>query len=85
MTRLLLLWLALVLATGLSWLLGADATDLDSQAVGSAVIVVAFVKFRLVGLHFMHLRTAPALLRGLFEGYVVVVASTLVSLLLLVS
>jgi hypothetical protein len=78
--RILLVWLVLVGATCVSWFLGADH-GLDSHtAVTAAVLVVAFVKVRLVGLHFMELHRAPQPLRGLFEGYVIVVLATLLVL-----
>jgi hypothetical protein len=48
--------------------------------VTAAVLAVAFVKVRLIGIHFMELGTAPRVLRGLFEGYVVVVALALFAL-----
>jgi hypothetical protein len=62
-----LVWLVLVVVTLLSWALGAD------HGVGSIVAVVviglAVVKVRFVGLDFMELRTAPVMLRALFEAY----------------
>lgn len=63
-------WLVLVVATGLSWWLGADHTG-GLATIG--VLAVAFFKVRLIGLHFMELRGAPTPLRAMFEGYVVLV------------
>lgn len=37
-------------------------------------------KVRLIGIHFIKLRSAPVLLRGIFEGYLLVVSSVLVAL-----
>ena len=41
-------------------------------------MLVAFIKVRLVGLHFMELRSAPLALRTLFEAYVVVVFTVVI-------
>jgi len=67
-------WLVLVTATLVSWSL---------RAIGLAVLAVAFVKVRLVGLYFMELRTAPVPLRLAFEAWVVVVGAVLAGLYLL--
>ncbi len=60
-------WLALVAVTIVSWAVGAE------HSVGSGVAVVvlalAVIKVRFVGLDFMELRTAPVVLRAVFEAY----------------
>lgn len=66
-----LIWLLLVFATSGSWILG-------SESQGTALMLVAFIKVRLVGLHFMELRSAPLALRTLFEAYVVVVFTVVI-------
>ena len=71
----------LVLATLSSWLLGIEGST--STAIGCAVVAIALIKVRLVGLHFMELRNAPRALRGAFEAYVVVTGATLLALYLL--
>ncbi len=78
--RVALVWVALVAATLLSWQLGGGHgfAGGDPRSATVAVLVVAFVKVRLVGLHFMELRDAPRALRALFEGYVAVVGTALV-------
>jgi hypothetical protein len=62
-------WLVLIVATLISYSLGAD------HGTGSVMVVVvlaiAAIKVRLVGLDFMGLRTAPVPLRAAFEGYCV--------------
>ncbi|WP_167100376.1 cytochrome C oxidase subunit IV family protein [Mycobacterium sp. DL592] len=62
-------WLILVAATCASWALGAE------HGTGSVVVVavlgIAAVKVRLVGLDFMELRHAPIPLRTVFEVYCV--------------
>jgi len=64
-------WLMLLAATVLTAALGLEQAG-ASHAVGLALLVIAFVKLRFVGLYFMELRTAPAPLRLAFEGYVAV-------------
>jgi hypothetical protein len=63
-------WLVLVAVTLVSFALGAD------HGVGSSVVVVvlglAVVKVRYVGLDFMELRSAPVMLRALFEAYCII-------------
>jgi Prokaryotic Cytochrome C oxidase subunit IV len=66
-------WALLVAATLTTWSVGG---------VSVAVLVIAFVKVRLVGLYFMELRSAPIPLRLLFEGWVVVTCSVLIGLYL---
>jgi hypothetical protein len=82
--RLHVVWLALVAATGVSWLLGAGhGAGADSARAGTAIALgVAFVKVRYVGLEFMELRHAPPSLRWIFEGWVAVVGVTLITLYL---
>ncbi|MFJ8786168.1 MULTISPECIES: cytochrome C oxidase subunit IV family protein [unclassified Streptomyces] len=72
---------ALVLATLSSWLLGIEGST--STLIGCAVVAIALIKVRLVGLHFMELRNAPAFLRGAFEVYVVATGATLLTLYLI--
>jgi hypothetical protein len=72
---------ALVLATLSSWLLGIEGST--STLIGCAVVAIALIKVRLVGLHFMELRNAPALLRGAFEVYVMATGATLLTLYLI--
>jgi Prokaryotic Cytochrome C oxidase subunit IV len=71
---------ALVLATLSSWLLGIEGST--STLIGCTVVAIALIKVRLVGLHFMELRSAPAVLRGVFEAYVAVTAAVLFALYL---
>jgi caa(3)-type oxidase subunit IV len=68
-------WLALVVVTIVSYTVGAE------HGVGSTVAVIvlalALVKVRFVGLDFMELRTAPQMLRGVFEAYCVILWAVL--------
>jgi hypothetical protein len=60
-------WLVLIAATLVSYALGVE------HGIGSATVVavlgIAAIKIRLVGLDFMELRSAPIPLRAAFEGY----------------
>ncbi|HLS98313.1 MAG: cytochrome C oxidase subunit IV family protein [Porticoccaceae bacterium] len=68
------IWLLLVALTTMSWELGDGqaASALAPTLAAPLLMLVAFFKVRLVGLHFMELRTAPLPLRLLFEAWVVV-------------
>jgi uncharacterized membrane protein len=69
-TRTTAVWLVLTLATLLSWSLGGHHTlgMSNSHALaGIAILLIAFVKIRFVGLYFMDLRGAPTVLRIIFE------------------
>jgi len=65
-------WLALIVATLITWYLG------EVGAAGTAAIVamlgIAFVKGRLVILDFMELRGAPLIWRLLLEGWLLLVS-----------
>jgi hypothetical protein len=63
-------WLVLIVASSGSWLVGSE--DASSVQIGSiAIIFIAFVKVRLVGLYFMELKHSVLALRAIFEAYVV--------------
>jgi len=76
------IWLVLVAATLASWSLGSGHGLSRGATAGVAVLVVAFVKVRLVGLYFMELRSAPIPLRLAFEAWVLVVGGVLIGLYL---
>ena len=63
-------WLALVAATIVSWVVGADHEVGSGVAV--LVLALAVIKVRFVGLDFMELRNAPLPLRGVFEAYCII-------------
>lgn len=62
-------WLILVAATLASFALGADHGT--GSLVAVAVLAIAAIKVRLLGLDFMELRHAPIPLRAAFEVYCV--------------
>jgi hypothetical protein len=74
-SRITLIWLLLIGATILSWesvrAAGRGGGDYTWSTV--TVMVVAFIKVRFVGLEFMELRSAPLILRAMFEIWLVVV------------
>jgi hypothetical protein len=81
-SRITLIWVVLILATLTSLLLGADDLVTAVKLASVLVIVIAFIKVRLVGLYFMELRDAPVPLRLIFEGYCLVVCVALVVMFL---
>ncbi|MGK2912948.1 MAG: cytochrome C oxidase subunit IV family protein [Porticoccaceae bacterium] len=79
--RVTLVWLLLMLATGLSWELGHGLGFGDNHHRATmAVVVIAFIKARFVFLEFMELRTAPLPLRLAFEAWTILVCGTLLVL-----
>jgi heme/copper-type cytochrome/quinol oxidase subunit 4 len=83
-TPITVVWLVLVILTLISWRVGTDA-GLHAHLAALIVILVAFIKVRFVGLYFMELRDAPLPLRGLLEGYCIVVCTTLIIMYLAAS
>jgi len=77
-------WLILLLATGLTAVVGIEEGG-NSTTVGLVLIAIAFLKLRLVAIHFMEVRTAPRLLRFIVEGYVIAVFAVLAVLYVAVS
>lgn len=66
-------WLILIIATGITWYLGEVGAAGTPAIV--AMLLIAFVKGRLVILDFMELRDAPRLWRILLEGWMILVGS----------
>jgi Prokaryotic Cytochrome C oxidase subunit IV len=75
--RLTIVWLFLMMATAVSWLIGHGSVD-DHRLASVGVIALAFVKVRYIGLDFMELRFAPRALRIAFEGWVLAVGGVLI-------
>jgi hypothetical protein len=73
-------WLVVIVATLISYALGADHGTGSAMVV--LVLVIAAIKVRLVGLDFMELRSAPVPLRAAFEGYCLVLWALLSGLYL---
>jgi caa(3)-type oxidase subunit IV len=70
-------WVILITATGVSWALGTQHGMHDHRLASVIILLIAFIKVRLVGMYFMELRDAPNVLRGLFEAYCFVVCMLL--------
>jgi hypothetical protein len=66
-------WLVLLIATGITWYLGEIGAAGTVPIV--AMLVIAFIKGRLVILDFMELRAAPLMWRVLLEGWLILVSS----------
>jgi Prokaryotic Cytochrome C oxidase subunit IV len=72
-------WVVLITATGVSWALGTQHGMHSHQLASAIILLIAFIKVRLVGMYFMELREAPNVLRGLFEAYCLVVCTLLLA------
>jgi hypothetical protein len=73
-SRISLVWLALILATLVSWTVGGDH-GLTARLATTIVVLVAFTKVRFIGMYFMELRHAPLPLKLIFEGYCLVIGA----------
>ena len=62
-------WLLLMVATGFSLWTAADHGVDDVTLATVIVMVIAFIKTRFVGMHFMELRHAPVSLRFAFHAW----------------
>ncbi len=76
--RVAVVWLVLLAATLLSWESAHSAAEY--RLASTVVLLIAFLKARLIGLEFMELRTAPRVLRLIFEAWVVLACATLLAL-----
>ena len=71
-----LTWAILTLATQLSWWLDNTAV---SNWIGTAVLLIAFVKARLVLMVFMEVGAAPAALRWCCEAWVIIACTAVIA------
>ena len=67
--------------TALSWFASHSAI-LEGANLGAALLVLAFVKARLIIVHFMEAAAVHIVIRLAFEGWVIVAAATTIGLLL---
>jgi hypothetical protein len=72
------LWLVLVAATLFSW--ESARSSGDYRVASSAVLLIAFLKARLIGLEFMELRAAPLQLRLTFEAWAGIACTSVLAL-----
>lgn len=82
--RITLVWALLLVLTLGSFFVGIEQTAGFSSVAAVIIVGIAMLKARLIGSHFMDLRSAPLALRAVFDGYVLVVFGTLVAFDLLV-
>jgi Prokaryotic Cytochrome C oxidase subunit IV len=75
-------WFVLIAATLLLWYLGAEHGVRDARLATVLILVVAFIKWRFVGLYFMELRDAPVPLRVIFEAQCVAVCAVVLGVYL---
>ncbi|TWS26445.1 hypothetical protein FK268_04225 [Tsukamurella sputi] len=74
-------WLGLIAVTGVSYWLGSGHGMASPEAANAVILVVAFVKVRFIGIHFMDLKDAPWALRSIFEAFCVIVCAALIAIL----
>ncbi|MCG3753746.1 cytochrome C oxidase subunit IV family protein [Amycolatopsis sp. Poz14] len=79
--RVFLVWLGLIIVTCLSFWLGSGHGFSSATAANIAVVAVAFLKVRCIGLYFMELKDAPRRLRVIFESYCLGLCAVLIVLL----
>lgn len=75
--RVTLVWLALIVATTISWQLGHGAGLNDRQMAGVGILIIAIIKVRYVLLDFMELRHAPLAMRFGIEAWAVLAATAM--------
>jgi len=66
-----IVWSLLFVGTAISWFIAPGEDYLSPLLPGIAIILIAFLKVRLILLYFMDLRVAPQPWRGLFEAWMI--------------
>ena len=82
--RITLVWILLLALTFGSFLIGSEQGSGFAAQAALIIIGIALIKVRLVGLHFMDLRSATVPLRMIFEGYLLAVFTALAAIDLVV-
>jgi hypothetical protein len=77
-------WFILIAATLLVWYLGAEQGVHNTHLATVLILIVAFIKWRFVGLYFMELRDAPVPLRLIFEAHCATVCAVVLGVYLVV-
>lgn len=76
-----IIWLLLMLATILSWFLGVNQNQAVLNATASvSIILVAFIKVRLVMTDFMEVRSAPRGLRMMCDAWMTILCASMMVL-----
>lgn len=73
-------WIALIAATLCAFGLQLEGLALSHRVVSSAILAIAFIKVRLIGLHYMELGATVIPLRLAFEAWVLLLAVTLITM-----
>jgi Prokaryotic Cytochrome C oxidase subunit IV len=76
-------WFVLIAATLLLWYLGAEHGIQNAHLATVLILIVAFIKWRFVGLYFMELRDAPIPLRMIFEAQCAAVCAVVLGVYLI--
>jgi caa(3)-type oxidase subunit IV len=76
-------WAVLIVATVVTWTLGTNHGFGNHTLASVVILLIAFIKVRLVGLYFMELRGAPTVLRWLFDAYCAVACTVVIGVFLL--
>lgn len=71
------IWLLLMLLTLLTWLMIESYRAEQSSPIGPFIVIVAFIKARLVVMYFMEILGAPGFLRAFMEAWVVFTCSSI--------
>lgn len=72
-----IVWLILILASSLSWFMGANQNQILLNVI---IILITFVKVRLVITHFMEVRSAPQALRILCDAWMAILCISMLML-----
>lgn len=82
-SRTTLVWLVLVAATALSFILGHGIGISDARIAAVVILVTTFVKVRFVIFDFMEVRGAPLWMRRAADGWVIGIAALLITRILI--
>jgi hypothetical protein len=75
--RITLVWIVLLALTFGSFVIGIEQGSGFAAQAALIIIGIALFKVRIIGLHYMDLRSAPVGLRMMFEGYLLAVFTAL--------
>jgi len=73
-------WMLLMGATGCSFWLSAGDGDGANAPVEIGILLIAFIKVRLIIMHFMEMRKSPALMRWISDAWTILVCFFLIAL-----
>ncbi len=73
-------WMLLIAATGYSFWLSAGDGDRVNAPAEIGILLIAFIKVRLIIMHFMEMRKSPALMRWISDAWTTFVCFVLIVL-----